>query len=98
MASHISEGILKIIDNGKMSEIQRITIGDVEECQDGSEGVVYSDMLDVDTVWVLFAGAIGVAILVIIVYIVYLGTSCDRIKRRVTYPCYMFTNYQEMKN
>lgn len=95
----ISNGILKLIDNGQLATIQERTIGGLEACDtDPDIANPDSNLLDFDTLWILFAGAIGVVVLVIILYVVYLGTTCDTIRRRVAFPCYLLPNYQERKN
>lgn len=99
MVQPISSGILKLMDDDQLSSIQDRTIGSLDSCEDEPDTAnVDSNLLDYDTLWILFAGAIGAALLVIILYIVYLGTNCDGIRRRLSYPCYLLPNHQERKN
>ncbi|KMT07344.1 hypothetical protein BVRB_6g149710 [Beta vulgaris subsp. vulgaris] len=90
LVREVSNGILKLMDNGELATIQQRTIGDLDACDnDLNIADANSNLLDFDTLWILFAGAIGAAILVIILYMVYLGTTCDTIRRRVAFPCYL---------
>lgn len=99
MVQEISSGILKLLDNGQLSTIQQRTIGGLDACENEPDNSnLDTNLLDFDTLWILFAGAIGVVILVIILYMVYLGTTCDTTRRRVAFPCYLLPNYQERKN
>ncbi|XP_074310488.1 glutamate receptor 2.5-like [Silene latifolia] len=91
LAAEVSNGILKVLDSGQITTIQSQTVGDSEkQCSpDDMSASSDSSMLDTDTLWILFAGAIGVAILVIILYFVYLGTQWDAFRKRLAFPCYM---------
>ena len=94
MVQPISNGILKLMDDDQLSSIQDRTIGSLDSCEDEPDTAnVDSNLLDYDTLWILFAGAIGAALLVIILYIIYLGTNCDALRRRVSYPCYLLPNH-----
>ncbi|CAO2820796.1 unnamed protein product [Amaranthus hypochondriacus] len=100
--SVVSNEILKLMDAGTLLNIQQKTLGDLETCQ-GESNYEYDDgvdpnVFDLDTLWIMIAGAIGVSILVIILYIIYFGTTCDTIRRRIAYPCYLFPYHQERKN
>ncbi|XP_057530603.1 glutamate receptor 2.5-like isoform X2 [Amaranthus tricolor] len=98
LVQEISNGILKLMDDDQLATIQHRTIGNFESCEDDPDAAnVDNNLLDYDTLWILFAGAIGVSILVIILYMVYFGTSCHTI-RKLAYPCYLLPNYQERKN
>ncbi|KAL9226436.1 hypothetical protein vseg_002250 [Gypsophila vaccaria] len=91
----VSKGILKVMDSGQIAKIQSQTIGDLEKCSlDDLTAASDLNLLDSDTLWILFAGAVGVTLLVIILYVVYLGTPCDTLRRRLAYPCYLLPNQE----
>ncbi|XP_021722996.1 glutamate receptor 2.6-like isoform X1 [Chenopodium quinoa] len=99
LVQDMSKGILKLLDNGVLADIQQRTIGNLEACENEPDVAdLDANVLDFDTLWILFAGAIGVIILVIILYMVYLGTTCDTVRRRVAFPCYLLPRYQERKS
>ncbi|KAL9243362.1 hypothetical protein vseg_017257 [Gypsophila vaccaria] len=86
--TEISNGILRIIDNGQLALIQERTIGSLEGCSNDDPNA--SAFIDSDTKWILIAGAIAVVLLIGIVLLIYYGNRCNtRRKKSVAYPCYL---------
>ncbi|KAL2921049.1 Glutamate receptor 2.6 [Bienertia sinuspersici] len=91
LAKEFSEGLLKLIDTGRLETIRQSTIGNLDDtCAEDDDIGGSTLLLGSDSFWILIAGAITVFILMIIILLLYCGLRRNgRKKKAIAYPCYL---------